>query len=71
MIFHVDDFITSHVNPKVNDNFKQWTNHNYGKHGEVNANRGKVHEYLGMTFDFTEKVKVKIKVDEYVEKIID
>ena len=30
-------------------------NHNYDKHGEVKADIGKVHKYLGMSFDFTEK----------------
>ena len=39
-------------------------------HGEVKANKGKVHVYLGMTFDFTEKSKVKIKMDNYFKRII-
>ena len=26
---HVDDIMSSHVNTKVNDKFKEWTNHNY------------------------------------------
>ena len=43
------------MNPKFNYKFKGCMNHNYGNHGKVNSNRGKVHEYLGMTFDFTEK----------------
>ena len=43
---------------------------NYGKHGEVNSNGGKVNKYIGMTFDFTEKSKVKIKMDNYFERII-
>ena len=45
-------------------------NRDYGKHGEVKANRGKVHEYLGMTFDFTEKENTKINMDNYVESMI-
>ena len=60
----------SHMKPKVNDKFKEWMKRNYDKHGEVNSNRGKLHEYLGMTFDFTEKWNVKIYMDEYVEMII-
>ena len=35
----------------------------------MEANRGKVHEYLGMTFNFTEKLKVKNNMDDYVERI--
>ena len=60
----------SYVNPKVNDNIKEWMNHNYGNHGKVKSNIGKVHEYLGMTFDFTKKWKVKIKMDDYVERMV-
>ena len=45
-------------------------NHTYGNNGEVKENIGKVQEYLGMTFDFTEKGKVKIKLDNYAERII-
>ena len=41
LIFHVDDVMYSHVKPKVNYKIKEWMNRNYGKHGEVKANRGK------------------------------
>ena len=37
--------------------------------GEVTANRLKVHDYLGIAFDFTEKEKVKINMGKYVERI--
>ena len=57
--FHVYNVMYSHVNLEVNNNFKEWINPNYGKHGEVNANIGKLYEYLGMTFYFTEKIKGK------------
>ena len=46
-------------------------NHNYGKNGEMKANRGKVHKYLGMKFNFTEKGRVRISMDNCVEKIIE
>ena len=41
--FHVDDVMSSHVNPMVNYKFKEWMKSNYGNHGEVKANRVKVH----------------------------
>ena len=62
--------MSSHVNPKVNDQFKKCMNCNYVKHCQVNTNRGKVHEYPGMNFDFTEKVKVKNSMENYVERVI-
>ena len=45
-------------------------NRNYGKHSEVKSNRGKLHDYLGTTFDFTEKAKVGINMDHYVKSVI-
>ena len=33
-------------------------------------NRRKFHEYLGTTFNFAEKAKVKINMDEYFEIMI-
>ena len=59
--FHVDNVMSNHVKPKVNDKFKEWMNCNYNKHGEVKANKRKVNEYLGISLDLTEKVNGKIK----------
>jgi hypothetical protein len=58
--FHVDDLMSSHVDIKVNDEFERWLNKMYGAHGAVKVTRGKIHDYLGMTFDFTTPGKVKI-----------
>ena len=58
MRFHLDDIIYSNMKSKVNDKFKGWMNRKYGKHGEVKANKGKVHDYLGMNFDLTSKGKL-------------
>jgi hypothetical protein len=59
------------MDPKVNDKFLVWLNKMYGKHGEVKATRGKVHDYLGMIFDYTEPGKVKISMVDYMEKVVD
>ena len=69
VIFHVYNIMYSHVNPKVNDKFKVWININYVKHGEMNAKRGKLHYYLGMTFGFTKTIKVEIKMDDYLKRL--
>ena len=69
--FHVDDIMSSHVNKRVNDKFLEWLNRNYGKLKTVTATRGKLHEYLGMTIDYSEKGKVKFRMDDYVEKMIE
>jgi hypothetical protein len=69
--FHVDDLKSSHVDPRVNDSFLKWLNSKYGNYGEVVATRGKVHEYLGMTFDFSEKGKVKVGMTDYMSAMVD
>jgi hypothetical protein len=69
--FHVDDLMSSHVDPKVNDDFLKWLNKMYGSHGEVKATRGKVHDYLGMTFTFRDDGKVEISMVDYITKLVD
>ena len=69
--FHVDDLMSSHVDTKVNDLFLIWLNKRYGKHGAVKANRGKIHDYLGMTFDWSKPGKVAIGMTDYVASMVD
>jgi hypothetical protein len=68
--FHVDDLKSTHIDPKVNDNFLSWLNHKYGKHGEVKATRGKVHDYLGMTFTYSQD-GVTVDMRKYIKSMID
>ena len=68
--FHVDDLMSSHVKPKVNDGFNEWLDEMYGKHGKVSCTRGPVHDYLGMSFDFSEKGKVLIDMGKYIESMV-
>ena len=53
--FHVDDLMSSHVAPQVNDELALWLNPMYGKHTLVKCMRGLVHDYLCMTLDFSEQ----------------
>ena len=41
MRLHVDEFMSIHVNPKVNDNSNELMSRSYGKHDEVKAYIGK------------------------------
>ena len=69
--FHVDDLMSSHMDPAVNDEFLIWLNKKYGGYGEVKATRGHVHDYLGMTFDFSEPGKVKVDMIDYMCAMVD
>ena len=69
--FHVNHLMSSHENPMVNDEFYKWLNEKYGGYGKVKSNRGKVHDYMGMKFDFTKKEHVKMDMSEYIERTIE
>jgi hypothetical protein len=69
--FHVDDLMCSHKDPKVNDDFVKWLKKLYGNHGKVTVTRGDIHDYLGMTFNFSVKGKVMIDMIDYMESMVD
>ena len=71
--WHVDDLKISHVDPKVNDEFIKWVDKLYGDDeiGRVKATRGKVHDYLGMILDYSNKNEVKIDMKYYVQNMLD
>jgi len=69
--FHVDNMMSGVQAPKHNDKFAEWLNTKYGKHGKVKVTRGKVHDYLGMTLDFSKAGEVAIDMCDYVASMID
>ncbi|CAJ1947507.1 unnamed protein product [Cylindrotheca closterium] len=69
--FHVDDLMSSHMDPKVNDDFAKWLNMRYGLIQACTIVRGKIHRYLGMTLDFLVKGKLKIRMDDYVKNMLE
>ena len=42
----------------------------YGEFGEVKATRGKLHNYLGLIFDFCTKGKVRIDMRKCMCKMV-
>ena len=70
--WHVDDVKVSHINPQVNEEFYKWCENKYGnpENGHVKVNRGKIHEYLAMTLDFTIQSKVMINMKKYITEMI-
>lgn len=68
--FHVDDLMSSHERAEVNTKFGEWLEAMYGEYKAVKPTRGKVHEYLGMTFDFSEKGVATIDMCSYVKGML-
>ena len=70
--WHVDDLKMSHVDGQVLEEIVMKLDEKYGtKDAPVTVHRGKVHDYLGMTIDFTTDGKVKFTMDDYIENFLE
>jgi hypothetical protein len=61
----------SHVSCEVLDGIIDELSKKYGKEAPLTINRGKVHEYLGMTIDYSIPGKVQFIMNDYIENLID
>ena len=66
--WHVDDLKVLYMNPGEITIFGEWLDASYGV--TVTTHRGKVHNYLGIIFDYLKKGKVMINMIEYIKNII-
>ena len=66
----MDDLKLSHVNQKVLDAFVYKLKSLFGKEDELSENTGDVHEYLGVTIDWSLPGKVAFTMFDYLEDII-
>jgi hypothetical protein len=71
ILWHVDDLKISHVESEVVDEILRLLNVRYGTQAPLTVTRGTVHDYLGMTIDYSIKGKVMIKMDDYVDKVLE
>ena len=76
VVWHVDDLKVSHVLTKVVTRMANWLNKTYEQlfsdgSGKMKINRGKIHEYLGMTLDFSISGEVKITTTPYIREVIE
>ena len=69
--WHVDDLKISCRNPKVLEMIIEKLNKRYGKVAPLTITRGDVHDYLGMTIDFSEKNRVMFTMYDYINDILD
>jgi hypothetical protein len=77
IVWHVDDLKVSHVDPAVVTTILNLLDGKYGqeivggKRAPLTITRGTVHDYLGMTLDYSEDGAVKIDMRDYVKKMLD
>ena len=70
IVWHVDDLKISHKDPKVVDKVLAMLNKEFGKEAPLTVTRGLIHDYVGMTIDYTEKGNVKFTMFDYLEEIL-
>ena len=69
--WHVDDVKMSHTKQEMLENLLTSLNEEFGKEAPLTVTRGKIHDYLGMTFDYTIPGKVKITMPDFVLGVLD
>ena len=68
--WHVDDLKSSHIDPKVNNEFLLWIEDMFGQLSKVKMTQGPLHDYLGMTLDYSVPGQVSINMSHYAKKMV-
>ena len=69
-MWHVDDLKLSHKDPKVIEKIIASLDDEYGKTGKITVRRGKIHEHLGMTLDFSRPGKFIMDMEQYIDEVM-
>ena len=70
IVWHVDDLKLSHKYPEVIEKIIASLDKEYGKIGKMTVRRGKIHEYLGMTLDFSRPGKFIMYMEHYIDEVM-
>ena len=70
LVWHVDDMKISHADSKVVEAIINMLEQEFGKEAPLTICDGKIHEYLGMTLNFTLAGKVQICMEEYITSML-
>lgn len=68
--WHVDNLKISHVDKDVVEEIVAAFSRRYGRKAELMIKRGKVHDYLGMTIDYSIPGKVKFSMYNYIDGLV-
>jgi len=69
IVWHVDDLKLSHVDEKEVTKMLDWLKSIYGD--RMRITRGKIHDYLGMTLDFTTRGELRVTMVDYLKQAIE
>jgi len=67
VIIHVDDIFSTCIDNRANQQLVRALEAKYEK---IGVQTGKVHSYIGMTFDFSQQGKVRVTQDGYVSELL-
>ena len=70
-MWHVDGLKIMHEDPEVVINIINKLSERYGNIMPLSISRGKIHDYLGMVFDYTTPHRFKITMYQYIDGILD
>jgi Reverse transcriptase (RNA-dependent DNA polymerase) len=71
VLWHVDDLKISHVDAQVVTGVIQSIDSIFGSaDAPLTQTRGTIHEYLGMTIDFSRSGKVKFTMSDYIQEML-
>jgi hypothetical protein len=71
IVWHVDDLKISHVDCETVTSVVKVIEAEFAKHAPLTVQRGLLHDYLGMTIDFSIKGKVMITMIDFIEKMLE
>ena len=70
IVWHVDDLKMSHMEQEVLDEIIGKLTSKYGNEKGLTVQRGKKHEYLGMTIEYTDDRKIKFTMVDYIDGLL-
>ena len=69
--WHVDDLKISHVSTNVVTSVIEQLDESFRKEAPLTITRGKVHDYLGITLDYSTHSKVQVIMVEYIKAMLE
>jgi len=70
IVWHVDDLKISHVDSKAVTGVIDQLQAAFGTETPITVKRGKIHDYLGMTLDFSSPGKVRVTMIDYIKNML-
>jgi hypothetical protein len=71
IIWHVDDLMLTHVSQEVLDHIVSELSRKFGREDLLSVHTGDIHEYLGISIDFSKKGKVIFQMTDYIQNMLD